>query len=158
MQRAGSAVAGWVSNELRGIAGEVFGTPYLLAIGLQALATGIGGDREVAASGVRDLLGAPFPKYAARTGYSWPGSNRSPIGWLQVDDNLGFAAGWHDNQNIGRSAAQFGWIVRAWTGSDARFGAADLVGLGPYGQAVRLAGTVGFGAIGLGQYLYERIR
>lgn len=58
---------------------------------------------------------------------------------------LNGASRWHDGHGglATRSAPQFEWVQRAWTGSG--------VELGPWGQAYRIYGTAGFGLIGAGQ-------
>jgi hypothetical protein len=76
------------------------------------------------------------------SGYRWGGNNNLS----GTNTSVHWASLWHDLQVAALNwgpAAQFGWIVRAWSWNT------PGVPLGPYGQFYRLYGTIGFGVIGV---------
>lgn len=83
-----------------------------------------------------------MPRAGSASGLGWPGPGSSGI-TPATGTKLNNASIWHDaytGRNGFGSAAQFGWIQRAWAGPGTE--------LGPYGQAYRVLGTVGFGLAG----------
>ena len=144
----------WVGDDIKGIYGAIVSKIVLPFRGLLRIGGGLlNSSLDTVFDGIRDFIGIPLPSYGATTGWAWPGREGNAP-YTPVVDNIldGYASDWHDGQDImGESAAQFGWITKAWTGRDGKFSFGDVFGIGPYGQAVRAAGTVGFATVGVVQ-------
>ena len=154
IQRFGAAARGILVDDLRGFAGMVVGAPYQLGRGIYRLGAGIlSGNSALLKAGLLDLIGAGLPKFGGSTGLGWPGTeDAAPIVPIVNNPLDAGASTWHDGEDLFKSSSQFGWITRAWTGGDGVMNVSDIVGLGPYGQAVRIFGTASFGTIGSFQY------
>jgi RHS repeat-associated protein len=132
-----------IRSEFLDIAGGAAGTAVGLADGLVRLVDGLLtlGWENVAEGAWRTLKTLSMPRLGrdGGLGHGGPGST-IPASNSKVQR----ASNWHDREvdlyGFGSSATQFGWIRRAWRG--------DGVEPGPYGQAYRLLGTVGFGIAG----------
>ena len=144
-QRAAGYVGRMFMGEALEIFGAVVGTAYGIARGLYGMGKGIvTGSFGTFARGVGDTLSAAVMlRSGSASGLGWPGRGGQVT--PHTGTRLNGASRWHDGQsNLTQSASpQFGWIQRAWTGSG--------VEMGPWGQAYRLYGTVGFGILGAGQ-------
>jgi hypothetical protein len=98
-----------------------------------------------------------MPRLGSAGGLNHPGNSGTlPRSGTKPDN----ASIWHDDF-VGRngywnSAAQFGWIRRAWAGLGEKdqqsLGLGRGVEPGPYGQAYRILGTIGFGVLGVVQW------
>jgi RHS repeat-associated protein len=151
---ATKAIGRFALDQAKGLGGQVIGTPFLLGRGLLRIGAGIAQtDRSMITSGLRDLVVAALPKYGSRTGLFWPGRAGESLEWLSVNDPVdGVASSWHDAQDVwGSSAPQFKWIDLAWRGEDGKWSVGEFLGVGPYGQAMRIFGTAMFGLAGAGQ-------
>jgi hypothetical protein len=132
----GGGIAGTVGGILGGLA--------LIGIGAAVLNPGFVG------AGVKSIGAAvSMPRSGSHTGLLYPGTPGGASHIPASDTKLHHASVWHDDY-VGRhgywnSSAQFGWIARAWTG--------EGVELGPWGQSIRLVGTIGFGLVGGVQWL-----
>ena len=146
-----------ITDDAKGLFGGIVSKLVQPFRGLFRIGRGLfNGDFRAIVDGIKDLVGVALPSYGSTTGWAWPGTIGNVPITPTVDNNLDdYASGWHDNQPLMKSEAQFGWIERAWTGPDRRFSAGDALALGPYGQAVRAVGTVGFFTIGAAQLGFE---
>ena len=127
------------------MAGAVVGTPYGILKGMYGIGEGIvTANLRTIGRGFADIgAAAVMLRSGSASGLLHPGTGRSLT--PNTGTKLDGASRWHDGQEnlMTNSAAQFGWIERAWTGSGTE--------LGPWGQAYRIYGTVGFGIVGAGQ-------
>jgi RHS repeat-associated protein len=134
-------------GELLDVYGGIFGTLNGIVTGfVETLAGVFTLNERMLGRGLGDLGGAlSMPRLGSHGGLRHPGGpSRLPESGTKPNN----ASIWHDDF-VGRfgywnSAAQFGWIERAWTGPG--------VEPGPYGQAYRILGTVGFGIAGALQW------
>ncbi len=133
---------------LRGEALEIFGaivgTLYGIGKGIYQIGKGIlTGSLQTIGAGFANLGATLMFRSGSASGLLHPGKGGAitPGTGTKLDN----ASVWHDGQSnlATSSAAQFGWIKRAWTGRGAE--------LGPWGQIYRIYGTVGFAIIGGGQ-------
>jgi RHS repeat-associated protein len=162
-----SNVGEYFRNATVGVGGMLIGGPLQVLLGVGSVLYGLGrmayglatGDGKMFVSGLARfglglgyLLAAPLPKYGGSTGVLWPGPDLGSISWLQAT-NFDKESAWHDQQPgiLTRSAPQFGWIDRSLRGADGHVDARDILGVDPYGQAVRALGVVLFGAYGAAQ-------
>ena len=139
-----------ISGDFWDLGGGLFGTPYGLIRGVaETIGGAITGNTEVATQGLADIVGAlSMPREGSAGGWRWPGTGSDAPHWPESNTKVNLASEWHDWWTGGRgfgSRAQFGWIKRAWGGPG--------VEPGPYGQAYRILGTVGFGLVGSLQWL-----
>ncbi len=145
IEAAGSYLEQLVEGEALEIAGGLVGTPEGILRGLYGIGRGLvtadlgalgGGFVNVGAAAIMIRSGSA-------SGLLHPGKGAALT--PDTGTKLNNASLWHDGQrNLATSsAAQFGWIQRAWFGPGTE--------LGPWGQAYRIYGTVGFGIIGAGQ-------
>jgi RHS repeat-associated protein len=146
---SGRGVTGQIlAGEAKTIWGTLFGVSYGIGKGLYDIGRGIidtitKGDAHRIGTGVLDVAAAVTPRADSMTGWRWPGTPLNQGITPAAGTRLEGASSWHDgewgNRHYG-SASQFGWIERAWTGPGAL--------PGPYGLAVTLVGTAGFGLAG----------
>ncbi len=139
----GSYVVECVGGELGEVSGGIAGPLYGVGSGLVEIGKGIATlDLAGAGWGAFELVKALVqPRSGSHSGWGYPGDSGAIL--PETGTKLDNASIWHDwyvRKHGYGSEAQFGWIVRAWTGPG--------VELGPWGQAYRLLGTVGFGVAG----------
>jgi len=134
-------------GELLDVWGGISGTLNGIVTGLTRALSGLFTlNGRMLGEGLSDLGGAlSMPRLGSHGGLRHPGS--SPV-LPESGTKPNNASIWHDDF-VGRfgywnSGAQFGWIQRAWAGPG--------VEPGPYGQAYRILGTVGFGIAGALQW------
>jgi hypothetical protein len=117
-------------------------------VGILRIGKGIvTGDLGMIGRGIRTLGSALLiPRAGSASGLGWPGTPGNTGITPATGTKLDNASIWHDTftavAGLG-SAAQFGWIERAWTGPGRE--------LGLFGQAYRLVGTAAFGLAGATQ-------
>jgi hypothetical protein len=145
IEAAGSYLGQLLKGEALEIAGGVVGTPYGILNGLYGIGKGIvTGNPGAIGRGFANLGAAvTMLRSGSASGLLHPGKGAALT--PDTGTKLNNASLWHDGQRnlAASSAAQFGWIQRAWAGPGTE--------LGPWGQVYRLYGTVGFGNIGVGQ-------
>ena len=132
------------SGEALEIASGITGTVWRIGKGLLQIGKGIvTGDLGATGRGFANLGATLMLRSGSASGLLHPGKGAAltPATGTKLDN----ASICHDGQkNITTSsAAQFGWIRRAWAGEGSEFG--------PWGPVCRLYGTVGFRIVGAGQ-------
>jgi RHS repeat-associated protein len=142
------SLGGFLLGESLEIFGSVVGTLHGIGVGILRIGQGIvAGDLGMIGRGIRTLGSAlVMPRAGSASGLGWPGTPGNTGITPTTGTKLNNASIWHDTYTgtVGLgSAAQFGWIERAWTGPGFE--------LGLFGQAYRLVGTAAFGLAGAAQ-------